>query len=155
MVTTARNFSGESAEGSGRFAIWVSRFPLIAATFIFTAISAKFILDPVHSAAARGVLFSTGEGITVGRVGFGAFPLTFAIITLSCLISKRRILGGLYMLLALVSVVLVVRVAGMFVDNSVKENVHVLIPEIVLLVVSLIAITVERRRRDREFPAAA
>ena len=78
MGTTARNYSRESAASSGSFTIWVSRFPLIAATAIFTAISTKFLLDPVHSAAARGIVFSSNGGITVGRVGFGAFPLAFA-----------------------------------------------------------------------------
>ena len=90
MVTTARNYPGESASRSGNFAIWVSRFPLIAATAIFTAISTRFLLDPVHSAAARGIVFSSNGGITVARVGFGAFPLAFAIILLTCLVSRAE-----------------------------------------------------------------
>jgi len=150
MVTTAYNVSGGPAAHSGRFAIWISRFPLIAATFIFTAISSKFLIDPVHSAAQRGILLSSNEGITVGRVGLGGFPLAFAIIILACLLSKRRILAGLYMLLTVVGIVLIVRVVGMVVDSSVKESVHLLIPEIVLLTLSLIALGVELKRRGRE-----
>ena len=150
MVTTAYNVSGGPAAHSGRFAIWISRFPLIAATFIFTAISSKFLIDPVHSAAQRGILLSSNEGITVGRVGLGGFPLAFAIIILACLLSKRRILAGLYMLLTVVGIVLIVRVVGMVVDSSVKESVHLLIPEIVLLIISLIALGVELKRRGRK-----
>ena len=150
MVTTAYNVSGGPAAHSGRVAIWISRFPLIAATFIFTAISSKFLIDPVHSAAQRGILLSSNEGITVGRVGLGGFPLAFAIITLACLVSRRRILAGLYMLLTVVGIVLIVRIVGMVVDSSVRESVHLLIPEIVLLTLSLIALGVELRRRERE-----
>jgi hypothetical protein len=152
MVTTARDYPGESASKSGNFSIWVSRFPLMAAVAIFTAISTRFLLDPVHSAAARGIVFSSNGGITVGRVGFGAFPLAFAIILLACLVSRRRILAGIYMVLTIDAVALVVRVIGMVIDNSVKENIPVLAPEIVLLIVSLIALNVEllRRKKERE-----
>jgi hypothetical protein len=148
MVTTA--VTGGSAAHTGRFAIWISRFPLIVATIIFTAISAKFLIDPVHSAAARGILLSSNEGITGGRVGLGGFPLAFAIITLGCLVSRRRILAGLYMVLTVVGIVLIVRVVGMVVDSSARQSVHVLIPEIVLLALSLIALSVELRRQERE-----
>lgn len=157
MVTTARDYPGESASKSGNFSIWVSRFPLMAATAIFAAISTKFLLDPVHSAAARGIVFSSNGGITVGRVGFGAFPLAFAIILLACLVSRRRILAGIYMVLTIDAVALVVRIIGMMIDNSVKENIPVLVPETVLLIVSLIALNVELLRRKKEMeslPAA-
>jgi hypothetical protein len=150
MVTTARNYPGESASTSRNFAIWVSRFPLIAATAIFTAISTRFLLDPVHSAAARGIVFSSNAGITVARVGFGAFPLAFAIILLTCLVSRRRILLGIYMVLTIDAVALAVRTIGMVIDNSVKENIPVLAPEIALLIVSVIALNVELRRRKKE-----
>ena len=157
MGTTARNYSQESTASSGGFTIWVSRFPLIAATAIFTAISTKFLFDPVHSAAARGIVFSSNGGITVGRVGFGGFPLAFALILLACLVSRRRILAGIYMVLTIDIVALLVRIIGMVIDNSVKENIPVLVPETLLLIVSLIALNVELRRRRKEMdslPAA-
>jgi hypothetical protein len=157
MGATARKYPEESAAGSGRFLIWVSRFPLIAATAIFTAISVRFLLDPVRAAAARGIVFSSNGGITVGRVGFGGFPLAFALILLACLISRRRILAGIYMVLTIDIVALLVRIIGMVIDNSVKENIPVLVPETVLLLVSLIALNVELRRRRQEMeplPAA-
>jgi hypothetical protein len=61
------------------------------------------------------------------------------------------------MVLTIDAVALVVRTIGMVIDNSVKENIPVLAPEIALLIVSLIALNVELRRRRKEMepvPAA-
>jgi fucose permease len=151
MSTIAHNYQKEAkTAGFLRFAPWISRFPLVAATFIFTAIASKFLFDPVHTAAVQGISFASGVGITVARIGFGAFPLAFAIITLSCLVSKRRILTGIYIVLTVISVALLVRIFGMIADNSVKESMQVLVPEIVLLVISVVALNVEVRRRRHE-----
>lgn len=151
MSTIAQNYStSEKAKNSSRFATWITRFPLVAVMILFTLIGAKFGFTPVHSAGARGILFSSGEGITTGRVGLGAFPLAFAIITLTCLVSRKRVLIGLYNILILIGTLLAFRIFGMFADNSVKENMRVLAPEIVLLVLSFIALSVERRRRRSE-----
>lgn len=148
MSTAVHNYSKPvGSTKSGRFGIWVSRLPLIAITAIFTIISAKFLISPVQSAAAQGISFNSGVGVTVARIGFGAFPLAFALITLSCLISRRRLLAGIYIVLTLITVVLVVRVFGMIADNSVKESMPVLVPEIVLGVLSIIALNLEKRRR--------
>jgi hypothetical protein len=73
------------------------------------------------------------------------------------LVSRRRILAGIYMVLTIDIVALLVRIIGMVIDNSVKENIPVLVPETVLLIVSLIALNVELRRRRKEMeslPAA-
>lgn len=138
-----------------RFAPWISRFPLVAATLIFAAISSKFLIDPVQAAGARGIVFASGAGMTTVRIGFGAFPLAFAIITASCLIAKRRLLAGIYILLTVLAVAIFVRVGGMIADSSAKENMRLLVPEIVLLVISLVALNVELRRRRYEPGTAA
>lgn len=148
MSTAVHNYSKPvGSTQSGRFGIWVSRLPLIAVTAIFMIISAKFLISPVQSAATRGISFNSGVGVTVARIGFGAFPLAFALITLSCLVSRRRLLAGLYIVLTLITVVLVVRVFGMIADNSVKESMPVLAPEIVLGFLSIVALNLEKRRR--------
>jgi hypothetical protein len=148
MVTTAHNYSNESRTASvPRFGIWISRLPLVIATIIFTGISSKFLLDPVGTAAQNGVSFNSGAGITLCRIGFGAFPLAFAIITFSCLIARRRVLAGIYIVSTVIGVVLVVRVVAMLVDNSVASNARLLAPEIVLLALSYIGANMELRRR--------
>lgn len=154
MGTLAHNYPKQvKAASSSRIGIWVSRIPLVLATLIFTAISMRFIIAPVQSAAAQGIVFNSAVGITVARIGFGAFPLAFAIITLSCLISKPRLLAGIYIVLTVIGVALVVRVFGMLADNSVKESMKVLTPEVVMLILSLIALNVEKRRRSIEASA--
>lgn len=151
MASTVQNYPGESSPASfPRFAIWISRVPLVLATIIFTGISLKYLFDPVRTAGQNGISFTSGVGITMGRIGFGAFPLAFAVITLSCLISMRRTLTGLYVVLTVIGAVFAVRVVGMLVDNSVKGNVHLLVPEIVLLALSYIGISIELRRRRHE-----
>ena len=148
MGTLAHNYPKQTKTAfSSRIGVWVSRLPLVLATLIFTAISLRFLIAPVQSAAAQGISFNTAVGVTVARIGFGAFPLAFAIITLSCLISRQRLLTGIYIVLTVIGVALVVRVFGMLVDNSVKESMKVLTPEVVMLVLSLIALNLERRRR--------
>jgi len=54
------------------------------------------------------------------------------------------------MVLTIDAVALAVRTIGMVIDNSVKENIPVLAPEIALLIVSVIALNVELRRRKKE-----
>ena len=155
MSTVVQNYEKEAKSSSfPRFAGWITRVPLVVATFLFTAIASKFLFDPVHSAAAQGILLTQGVGITVVRIGFGAFPLAFAIITLSCLVSKNRLATGLYVVLTVVSVALLVRIFGMIADNSVKESMRVLMPEIVLLLVSTVALRAELRRRRNELANA-
>ena len=156
MSTIAHNYSKPARAASpSRFGIWISRLPLIAVTAIFTMISARFLISPVNSAAAQGISFNSGVGITVARIGFGAFPLAFVIITLSCLVSRQRLLAGLYIVLTVITVALVVRVFVMIIDNSVKESVPLLAPEIVLGVISLVGINLEKRRRRFELDTEA
>src|SRR5262245_40581998 len=118
MSTLAHDYQKQAKPASlPRFAGWITRFPLVVATLLFTAIAAKFLFDPVHSAGAQGISFTQGVGITVARIGFGAFPLAFAIITLGCLVSKNRLLTGLYIVFTVVTVALLVRIFGMVADN--------------------------------------
>lgn len=148
MSTIAHDYSKPAkATSSPGFGIWISRLPLIAVTAIFTVIGLKFLISPVSSAAAQGISFTSNVGITVARIGFSAFPLAFAIITLSCLVSKQRLLTGLYIVVTVIAVALVVRVFGMIVDNSVKESMHVLAPEVVVGVLSVVGLNLEKNRR--------
>lgn len=148
MSSIAHSYSKSvRAINSSRFGIWISRLPLIAVTAIFTVISARFLINPVSSAAAQGISFSSSAGVTEVRIGFAAFPLAFAIILLSCLVSRQRLLAGIYIVLTVLTVAIAVRVFGMMIDNSVKEGLPVLAPEIVLGAISLVGLNLEKRRR--------
>ena len=142
---------------STRFSVTsvLRRVPLVMLTVIFSLISLRYLKDPIAAAAATGISFTSPEGLTVARVGFAAFPLAFAIMAFSCLISAQRLLTGLYMVLTVDSVVLAVRLFSIAVDHSSGQAVWLIIPEVVLMIISLIAIRLERARLDREVKIAA
>jgi len=112
---------------------------------IFTLIASHYLINPVQAGAAAGIAFITPGGITVARVGFAAFPLTFALIALRCVVAERRILSGLYMVVTLVTIVIGVRLLGMALQHSV-ETAKLLVPETALMGLSLVAIRLERAR---------
>lgn len=129
----------------------VTRIPLTMVTVIFTLIASRYLIDPVGAASAAGIIFTSPGGVTVARVGFAAFPLAFAVIAASCLLSTRRVLSGLYMVLTLVGIVIAVRLLGMALEHS-AETAKLLVPEVVLATLSLVGIGLERARRRHEQP---
>jgi hypothetical protein len=133
--------------GTSRIAAVLRRAPLVMVTVIFTLISVRYLANPVQGAAAAGISFTSPGGITSARVGFAGFPLAFAILTVICLVSERRLLAGLYMVLTLDTVVIGVRIFGLILDHSAAESARLLLPEGVLLTLSIIAIHLERARR--------
>jgi fucose permease len=107
-----------------RGVIWFDRLLLIAATFIMTMIAVRNL-----------------------RVGFGGFPLGFAIALVGCLIATRRLLTGVSLVAAVIGAATVARIQGLLVDGATSYNLALLRPEVVMLTLSLIAIVLERRRR--------
>ncbi|MBZ5683202.1 MAG: hypothetical protein LAO24_24185 [Acidobacteriia bacterium] len=138
-----------------RVSVILRRAPLVMVTMIFTLISLRYLADPVRAAAAAGISLTSPGGITVARVGFAGFPLSFAILAFTCLISTRRLLAGLYMVLTVVAVVTAVRILGILLDHSASESARLLAPESVLLTLSVIAIRLESSRRRAEVKAGA
>lgn len=139
--------SGRKMDGVGRYAIWLSRLVLAAATFVFVAISVKYIGDPVGAAAAFKISLGSPAAITNMRVGFGAFPLGFAIITFSSLISTARHLRGLFFLMTIIGAATAARILGIVVDGPAAESLYVLRPELAMLTLSIVAILLETDRR--------
>jgi hypothetical protein len=131
-----------------RQSIWFGRFVLGAATLLFTAIALRGLLDPVGSSAVHAITLGSPAGVTVARVGFGAFPLAFAIILLGCLVAQRRLLAGLGALVVVAIVLTAGRLLGLVLDGAAPFTVHVLKPEVGLVVASSVALVLERRRRQ-------
>ena len=77
-----------------QFSHWLGRLVLLAAASLFIMIGSKYLSNPIHMAANDGISLGSGMAITRLRIGFGAFPLGFAIIILFCLVSKARLLPG-------------------------------------------------------------
>jgi hypothetical protein len=109
---------------------------------IFSLISVRYLSNPVGAAATVGISFTSPGGITIARVGFAAFPLSMAILAFASLLSARRRLAGLYMVLTVDAVVMAVRIFGMLVDHS-TASADLFAPEAVLLTLSIIAIRLE------------
>jgi hypothetical protein len=128
---------------------WLSRLIILAVAGLFTMISLKFIFDPLQAAANAGIAIQPGVGFTNTRAGFGGFPLGFAAILMFCLFSSRRLLAALSSIVTIAAVILAVRLYGAAQDATFSQSAHILIPEVILLVVSLLGAVLESKRRDR------
>ena len=143
MSTATQAYTAQTNPGGlSRLAAVFRRLPLVMFTFIFTMISLRYLVNPVHYAAVAGISFTSANGITIARVGFAALPLSFAILALISLLSTRWRLGGLYMVLTVDSVVMAVRILGFSLDHS-TASARLLIPETILLILTIVAIRLE------------
>ena len=126
---------------------WISRLIVLGVASLFAMIGMKFILDPQHAAENAGIAIASGIGMTNTRAGFGGFPLGFAVILLFCLFSSRRLLAALASIAIVAATILLVRLFGAARDATFAQSAHLLIPEAVIFVVSLLAAVIEARRR--------
>ncbi|SDR55362.1 protein of unknown function [Rhizobiales bacterium GAS113] len=136
-----------------RLAPWLNRLVILAVAALFAMIGLKFALDPQHAAASSGITLEPGPGYTTMRAGFGGFPLSFAMVLAFCLFSSRRHLAALSSIVTVSAVVLVVRLYGVEQDGTLSQNVHLLIPEVVILVISILGVLMETRRRGLDAKA--
>ena len=74
------------------WSVWFSRLIITAATFVMSMIALRSLRDPIAATLPMGIVLTSPAAITVVRVGFGGFPLGFAIALFGCLISTRRLL---------------------------------------------------------------
>ena len=126
---------------------WINRIILLLPTAIFFIIGLGALADPAGFAAEQGFSLNSPLGYTVLRVGFGGFPLAFAIIFLACLVSTRRLLTGLSIVATQVTVVLAVRIQGVCLDGTASQNFKLIVAEIVLLALATIGLFIEFGRR--------
>jgi hypothetical protein len=127
---------------------WLSRLIILAVAGLFTMISLKFVFDPREAAANSGIAIQSSVGYTNTRAGFGGFPLGFAAILVFCLFSSRRLLPALSSIATVAAVILAVRLYGAAQDATFAQSAHILIPEAVLLVISLLGVVLETKRRN-------
>lgn len=130
-----------------KLAPWITRLIVMFPTVLFIAIGAHYLSNIRTAAGARGIVFVSGMGMTVGRIGFGAFPLACALFLLGCQFSERRLLTALAFVATLDSVVLVVRIASMISDSSIQENMRLVRTEVFLLVLVGAGVLIELARK--------
>lgn len=120
-----------------RFALSINRLVLAAATLIFTAIGFRYIADPVGASAATGAALNTALAITTTRIGFGAFPLSFALFSFYCLLSKQRLRTGVSLVATVLTTAIVVRLISTAADGAAPQSVRLFIPEAAILALSI------------------
>jgi len=118
-------------------------------TLVFCLISVRYLSDPVRAASEVGIAFVSPLGLTIARVGFGGFPLACGLFALWCLISTRRILTGLSFATTVISVALVVRVVGMLADGTSRQNLKLVVAEIVMITLLAAGLVLETSRNRR------
>ena len=132
------------------FALWVNRVVLCAATLIFTMIGVRYVADPVGASAATGVTLNSGLAVSTTRIGFGAFPLAFAIFSLVCLLSNRRLITGVSLVATVISTAIIVRVFSVLADGVIPQSVKLFVPETVILLLALTGLLLEAARPKHE-----
>jgi hypothetical protein len=128
-----------------RFAPVLSRLFLLWPAVVLTFAGLRGVIGPVQFGAAEGILFQSSEGVAIGRVAFGAFPLGAALFAWWCVASRRRISTGLSFVAILMSAAIAIRAVGITVDHALGRNLRLLVIETVILGVSMLGLFLLRR----------
>jgi hypothetical protein len=134
-----------------RAAPWISKIIILLSAGIFCMISIYPLTHPAADAASQGIAFTSPAGATFFRVSFAGFPLGCAVFLVYCLLSNRRALTGLIFSALMLGALLAVRIYGMLVDSTVQQSLPLVIPEVVLVGVTLLGIAIEIGYRKQAF----
>jgi hypothetical protein len=138
-----------------RFVPWIYRLVLAAATLIFTVIGLRYIVDPAQASAAVGMSLNSALASTTARVGFGAFPLAFAVFAFLSLLSRQRMRAGVTLVVIVIAAAIVARAIGMGADGAAPESMRLFIPEFVILALSLSGLLLDARRAKQSVGGVA
>lgn len=135
-----------------RAVIWFNRCVLAGATFVMTMIALRNLRDPIGATVPLDIALNSASAVTIVRVGFGGFPLGFAVALCACLLATRRLLTGMFLVLAIVGGATVARVQGLVLDGATAYNLRLLRPEVAMLTLSTLGIVLELWRRHGDRP---
>lgn len=116
-MTKSQHHSTARQEPRWPFTVWMSRAFMGPPTLIFLLITFKFLKDPAHAIAAKGVAFTEPEALTDARV-VGAISLVLAILMLSAIFSKTRLRLGHFIVVLTMGLALTVRFYGFIHDGT-------------------------------------
>jgi hypothetical protein len=134
--------------GFWRFAPWISRLILLWPAVILTLVGLRGVFRPVEFGIAQGISLHSSQGMAIGRVAFGGFPVGCALFASWCVVSKRRVATGLAFIAMILGAVVAVRVVGIVLDGAMGRNLLLLGVETVIIVACLFGIFLERRSPD-------
>jgi len=140
--------------GFSRLVIWFNRLVLAGATFVMTMIALRNLRDPIGATMPLDIALGSPSAVTIVRVGFGGFPLGFAVALVGCLVSTRRLLTGMLLIAAVVGAATLARVQGLMLDGATPYNLGLLRPELAMVTLSALGVGLELRRRRVERNAA-
>src|SRR5437660_12783934 len=103
--------------GFSRGILWFNRLVLAVATLVMTMIAVRNLRDPIGATLPLDIALRSPSAATIVRVGFGGFPLGFAVALFGCLVSTRRLLTGLALLAAVIGAATAARVQGLLLDG--------------------------------------
>lgn len=133
--------------------IWFGRLVLVAASVLMGVVGTRYLVNPTAAVSEQGTVLTTADALTSARVSGGLF-LALLLILLACM-PVRRLLFGLSVLATVSTALLAVRLLGLLVDGPGPFTLKVLKPEVGLVLLSLAALFLERRRlATREWPAS-
>ncbi len=130
-----------------RLAPWLNRVVLVAASILFAAIAIRYIANPIQASIATGVTMSSGLATTTTRIGFGAFPLGFALFGIGCLLSGRLI-AGISLVATVDATVILVRLFSLVADGPVAGSTRLFLPEVILLLLSISSLLLASARNS-------
>jgi len=136
--------------GFSRGVVWFNRLLFAAATLVMALIALRNLRDPIGATLPLDIALRSPSAVTIVRVGFGGFPLGFAVALCGCLISAKRLLTGVALLAAVIGAATLARVQGLLLDGMTPYNLGLLRPEVAMLRLSAVGIALERRRRSGE-----
>lgn len=132
---------------SSRIVVWFNRLVLAAATVVMLMIAVRNLRDPIGATLPLDIALGSPSAVTIVRVGFGGFPLGFAVALGFCAFSTKRLLAGMALLAAVIGAATAARLQGLLLDGMTPYNLGLLRPEAAMLTLSAIGIALERRRR--------
>lgn len=135
--------------------VWFVRALLVLMTFVMMSIAVRNLRDPVGAMRPLDIIATAPSAATIIRVGFGGFPLGFAIALLVSALATRRLLAGITLMLIVAVAVTFARVEGLLLDGLTPYNLHLLWPEIIGVTLSSIGVALELRRRRAELARPA
>ena len=138
---------------------WMSRMFMVPPTLIFTLISIRFIMDPIHAVAKTGVVLSQPEAVTDTRV-IGAITLALVALLGSAIFSRARLRMGHLVVMVTMGLALAVRCYGFEVDGTtlaMGDQLQKTIGEAVFLVLNSVGLIVQTKRLNPKvvYPFAA
>ena len=129
-----------------RRSIWFSRLVLAGSALLMTRVGMANVINPVAEAARHQMTLGSPDAITVMRVEGGVF-VGIAAVLVACVVSKRWLFAGLGFFAVIIAAITAARLVGLALDGPGPFTLMVLKPEIALVVLSTIAVLLERHRQ--------